>query len=74
MAKYTRKTAFKGLLKLEDWTITETVKVNGENMLVPYNFLKALEEYNHCNISISITEDEPVEPKENDDDHEEVED
>lgn len=60
MAKYTAKFSAKGILDLDDMTVTEIKK---DEELV-FDFLQQLQQFDGKHVTISITEDIELEPVE----------
>ncbi|ALS22293.1 YonK family protein [Paenibacillus naphthalenovorans] len=60
MAKKNNSIAFKGLLEIETMEITEEDK----NGIFVYDLLAALKEYDGKQVSLTIKEENPVQPKE----------
>lgn len=55
-AKKTHQVSLKGLLSLEEMTVTEVVKEEEYT----YNFADIIREFNDKNVSITIKEEDPI--------------
>lgn len=62
MAKYTSSFTAKGILELDNMTITEVKKTKDGDIESVYNFLEYLQAFDGKIISVSIKEDVELEP------------